>query len=90
MDNDYDKMIDKMNESNKKYLYNYIKRKLNQDKKKKLPTYTCSICGLIFKGYGNNAQPINNGRCCDECNKKVIEERIKRFKENKEEVENNG
>ena len=34
----------------------------------------CSICGDIIKPnwigweYGNNAQPINNGRCCDDCN----------------------
>lgn len=34
----------------------------------------CSICGNIIPPnswgscYGNNAQPINDGRCCDECN----------------------
>lgn len=32
----------------------------------------CSICGKKYKGYGNNAQPINNGRCCDECNTKIV------------------
>ena len=28
----------------------------------------CSICGMEFTGYGNNAEPINDGICCDECN----------------------
>ena len=32
----------------------------------------CSICGKQYEGYGNNAQPVNNGRCCDECNRTVI------------------
>lgn len=32
----------------------------------------CSICGKNYDGYGNNAQPVNNGRCCDECNFKVV------------------
>ena len=47
----------------------------------------CSICGkeipIETSGWseGNNAQPINNGRCCRECNNtKVIPERIKRMK----------
>ena len=40
----------------------------------------CSICGKPYTGYGNNAQPINDGRCCDECNAKVvIPKRIERF-----------
>ena len=32
----------------------------------------CSICGKQYEGFGNNAQPINDGRCCDECNKNVV------------------
>ena len=36
----------------------------------------CSICKKEFKEHGNNAQPINNGRCCDDCNILVIIERI--------------
>ena len=39
----------------------------------------CSICNSEYDGFGNNARPINNGRCCDACNKKVIETRIKLF-----------
>ena len=38
----------------------------------------CSICkNTINDKYGNNAQPINNGRCCNDCNVLVIIERIK-------------
>ena len=32
----------------------------------------CSICGKHYEGYGDNAQPVNNGRCCDECNRTVV------------------
>ena len=32
----------------------------------------CSICGKKYKGWGNNAQPINNGECCDKCNSTVV------------------
>ena len=36
----------------------------------------CSICGQSYYGYGNNASPINEGRCCNQCNKLVIEQRL--------------
>lgn len=46
----------------------------------------CSICKKEIEkdatGWdeGNNAQPINRGRCCDSCNiNKVIPERLKRM-----------
>lgn len=28
----------------------------------------CCICGKEFEGFGHNAEPIKNGRCCDYCN----------------------
>ena len=37
----------------------------------------CSICKEKIEGFGHNAQPINDGRCCDDCNTLVIIERIK-------------
>ena len=49
----------------------------------------CSLCGedIEPKGtwiYGNNAQPLSDGRCCDFFNEtKVIPERIRRFREKK-------
>jgi len=32
----------------------------------------CCICGKRIEGFGNNAQPIADGRCCDDCNRAVI------------------
>jgi len=39
----------------------------------------CSICEKAFIGYGHNAEPINDGRCCNYCNDKVINERIRKM-----------
>jgi hypothetical protein len=39
----------------------------------------CVICDKIYYGYGNNARPLKEGRCCDPCNKLVIAERIQRL-----------
>lgn len=36
----------------------------------------CSICYRQYEGFGNNASPINIGRCCNECNDLVIRARI--------------
>ena len=48
----------------------------------------CSICGIEYDGYGNNAEPINDGRCCDECNlSKVIPARLGLMKESLEQIE---
>lgn len=30
--------------------------------------YTCSICRKECVGFSNNAWPVNNGRCCNQCN----------------------
>lgn len=32
----------------------------------------CSICGQKYVGYGNNAYPVNSGRCCDACNMTAV------------------
>ena len=39
----------------------------------------CSICKEKIEGFGHNAQPINDGRCCDDCNNLVIGARMKNF-----------
>ena len=44
------------------------------------PEYTCVICGKRQGGYSNNARPIAEGKCCDECNKKVILARIEEIR----------
>ena len=37
----------------------------------------CCICSLEYIGYGNNATPVKEGRCCDVCNSfKVIPTRM--------------
>lgn len=42
----------------------------------KVKTNVCCICGKTYEGYGNNADPLANGRCCDECNADVIKRRV--------------
>lgn len=32
----------------------------------------CSICKKEYTGFGNNAEPVNGGRCCDDCNMTVV------------------
>lgn len=36
----------------------------------------CSICKKKFEGYGNNAEPVAKGVCCDKCNLMVVLKRI--------------
>lgn len=37
---------------------------------------TCCLCKDEYNGYGNNAKPLAVGRCCNDCNEKVIVWRI--------------
>jgi len=40
----------------------------------------CSICKKDYDGWGNNAEPVNSGRCCDGCNwTQVIPARLMNF-----------
>lgn len=32
----------------------------------------CCICGKEFEGWGNNANPVKDGTCCDDCNENVV------------------
>lgn len=32
----------------------------------------CVICNREFRGHGNNAEPVKEGRCCDKCNADVV------------------
>jgi hypothetical protein len=32
------------------------------------PVKVCSICGGATVGFGNDAWPVNDDRCCDRCN----------------------
>jgi hypothetical protein len=44
-----------------------------------LSKHICSICHEEYVGCGNNAQPVNDGRCCGACNGDVIDERLRRI-----------
>lgn len=39
----------------------------------------CSICGCEITGYPNNAQPINDGQCCSDCNINIVVPKIMEF-----------
>jgi DNA-directed RNA polymerase subunit RPC12/RpoP len=44
----------------------------------------CVICSKPFTGYGNNAQPVKEGECCDYCNISIVlVERIRAMKRRK-------
>ena len=45
--------------------------------------YKCVLCRGIFEGYGNNAEPLKKGKCCDDCNLRVVQERINKKNKNK-------
>ena len=32
----------------------------------------CVICKKEYYGYGHNAAPVEDGKCCDRCNEFVI------------------
>ena len=32
----------------------------------------CVICGREYTGHGNNADPVTDGCCCDECNRLIV------------------
>ena len=37
------------------------------------PSFKCSICGQTTSNeWPNNAQPVENGRCCNDCNTNVV------------------
>jgi len=45
--------------------YDFDEKQFNEDKDEK---QICCICGKEYDGYGNNAEPVKAGRCCDDCN----------------------
>jgi hypothetical protein len=55
------------------------------------PVQVCSVCGGAILGLGNDAQPINDGRCCDRCHsERVIPERVRRMLERDAKREGSG
>lgn len=46
--------------------------------------HKCVICGLDFLGYGNNAEPLKKGICCDDCfRREVLPVRLKQYEASK-------
>jgi hypothetical protein len=38
-----------------------------------MKTDTCSVCSKkLDSKFGHNAEPVNNGRCCSQCNDTVV------------------
>jgi len=35
-------------------------------------TGICAICKETYYGWGNNAQPLIDGKCCDVCNESLV------------------
>ncbi len=51
----------------------------------------CSICNGAIVGFGNIAEPIRAGRCCDRCYwETVVPERVRRMLERDAKREGNG
>ena len=54
-----------------------LKESINESKEEKI----CCICKEPYEGYGNNAEPVCSGTCCDKCNiERVIPMRFKMMK----------
>ena len=34
--------------------------------------HACSICGELYSGDGNDAGPVSDGSCCDDCNERYV------------------
>ena len=50
-----------------------ILRQIEENKEKlQSKTFICSICEEYFCGYGNNARPVKEKKCCDRCNQLVV------------------
>lgn len=61
------------------------KEKAKEEVMESVESKECVICGKKIEGYGNNASPVREGSCCDECNKSVvIPARLKEYYKNSE------
>lgn len=68
--------LDLVDDEYKKEIILELNGSIQEDKDNK-----CIICGEEIIGYGNNAEPVAEGRCCDDCNMtKVIPARISQLK----------
>jgi len=55
------------------------------------PVKVCLICSGAIVGFGNDAQPITDGRCCDRCHaERAVPERVRRMLERDAKREGDG
>lgn len=97
-DEAYDRLDKKLqevyDEDHERDYYDYYDESLNSLKEDVEVTFdndenekqVCCICGEEYTGYGNNAEPYKEGRCCDKCNRKfVIPSRLNKLRSAKSE-----
>ena len=89
----FKKLLNESLEGLDKEKQDFMKEVSNNVLKEAFEKHTCIICGKEFEGYGNNASPVADGICCDECNEKeVIPARLnkakKSIKESDEYIDN--
>lgn len=78
--NEMEKLINQFKEDSEKLI-----KSLKEKEESYNETGICSICFKEYTHWGNNAWPVNEGRCCDECNSNiVIPARIQQSLNNKE------
>ncbi len=66
--------LDRINQYNNARLKKAIAKEKEEEEK------VCCLCRQTYSEWGNNAEPIKSGQCCDDCNTyKVVPERIKRM-----------
>ena len=39
---------------------------------KRIRRRRCTVCKDLFSGWGNNAEPVAEGQCCDACNDDIV------------------
>ena len=45
---------------------------MTKNQTKTLLENKCGICEEMYIGYGNNADPVIGGKCCDKCNFSIV------------------
>ena len=54
------------------------------------PVQACSICGGAIVGFGNDAWPVNDNRCCDQCNAKRVIPALRSWQDDATRARGNG
>jgi hypothetical protein len=54
------------------------------------PVQVCSICGGAIVGFGNDAWPVNDDRCCNQCNAERVIPALRLWKRDAKREGGNG